>query len=499
MADVGARAPAARAPGRGRATGQAVAAAAALAAARQAKYHALLTRIGLNANAIVALDGMGLDALSSFADLTEDDIPAMVKELRQTGTIIRQSSQNFLSALRYWIMRQNRLETQVTPNDFNDLMMRYSLRRWQLSNEKAPENLIKAPEEFKNNTKWRDFREGFVTFMSHTKGQCDFLLSYVLRENEGLPEDEDEYETQEELEAAMVPLRGAYYDEDNHDVFDSLKSRLLNGPAWTWVQDFDTKRDGRGAWKALHAHFEGVGGQIRMKTSAYASIKRAEYKGAKNFDFDLYKRIHTQAHADLKRYGEPVPEMKKVKDVLDGITEPSLQPVKYTMAGFPDLMNNFSEAANYIGQIVDLNKKNDAVIRQVSSSSSSSRTSDGNHKKGGRGGRSCGRGGRGGRGRGGRGGHGGRSTQSAGRWISYEDWQAMPEHEKEKIRTERSNHAKRKISEVTIVEEGHVQDDHNARSQGAGANITRQRADPINAGDQMSRRNRSISHIRSGI
>jgi hypothetical protein len=65
----------------------------------------------------------------------------------------------------------------------------------------------------------------------------------------------------------------------------------------------------------------------------------------------------------------------------------------------------------------------------------------------------------------------------------------MPEHEKEKIRTERSNYAKRKISKVTIVEEGHEQDDHNARSQGAGANTTRQRADPINAGDQMSHRN----------
>jgi hypothetical protein len=104
MADAGARAPAARAPGRGRAAGQAVAAAAALAAARQAEYHALLTRIGLNANAIVALDGMGLDALSPFTDLAEDDIPAMVKELRRTGTIIHQSSQNFLSALRYWMM-----------------------------------------------------------------------------------------------------------------------------------------------------------------------------------------------------------------------------------------------------------------------------------------------------------------------------------------------------------------------------------------------------------
>jgi hypothetical protein len=140
---------------------------------------------------------------------------------------------------------------------------------------------------------------------------------------------------------------------------------MLNGPAWTWIQNYDTKRDGRSAWKTLKAHFEGVGSQIRLKTAAYASIKRADYKGHKYFDFDLYKKIHTQAHSDLKRYGEPVPETKKVKDFLDGITEPSLQPVKFTIAGFPNLMNNFTEASNYIGQIIDMNKKNDAIIRSI--------------------------------------------------------------------------------------------------------------------------------------
>jgi hypothetical protein len=142
---------------------------------------------------------------------------------------------------------------------------------------------------------------------------------------------------------------------------------------------------------------------------------------------------------------------------------------------------------NYIGQIFDLNKKNDSVIRQVSPSFSSSCTSDGSHKKDGRG---CG-GGRGGRGRAGRGGHGGKSIQSAGRWISYDDWQAMPEHEKDKIRTERRNYAKRKISQVNVVEDG--QEDHNTRipggnGTGVNANI-RQRDKPIDAGDRMSRRN----------
>jgi len=144
--------------------------------------------------------------------------------------------------------------------------------------------------------------------MSHTKGQCDFPLSYVLREEEVLLDKERVFESNEALDEALVPLQGPYYDEDNRAVFDALKSQLINGPAWTWILDHDARRDGRAAWKALQAHFEGVGGQIRMKMAAYASIKRAEYKGVKNFDFDMYKQIHTEAHADLKQYGEPVPD-----------------------------------------------------------------------------------------------------------------------------------------------------------------------------------------------
>ncbi|MFN9982464.1 MAG: hypothetical protein ACK53Y_21230, partial [bacterium] len=59
------------------------------------------------------------------------------------------------------------------------------------------------------------------------------------------------------------------------------------------------------------------------------------------------------------RFGEPVPEVKKVKDFLDGITDSTLQPVEYTITGLSQLMESFNEAANYIGNIIDLNKKNE--------------------------------------------------------------------------------------------------------------------------------------------
>jgi hypothetical protein len=81
MADV-ARAPAAAVAGRGRGgrAGRGVAAVAAAVAQQQQAYQNLLTRVGLSAAAIVAIAGLALDSLHSFVDLTDDDIPAMIKE-----------------------------------------------------------------------------------------------------------------------------------------------------------------------------------------------------------------------------------------------------------------------------------------------------------------------------------------------------------------------------------------------------------------------------------
>jgi len=97
----------------------------------QAQYQALLRRTGLSDAAIVALEDFGLDSLEAIFDLTEDDIPAITKELRRTGTVIKQSSQNYLQALRYWIMCQERLLRNYTAQEFSDLVMRTSLQRWK--------------------------------------------------------------------------------------------------------------------------------------------------------------------------------------------------------------------------------------------------------------------------------------------------------------------------------------------------------------------------------
>ncbi len=309
----------------------------------------------------------------------------------------------------------------------------------------------------------------------------------------------EDYDTIDAYKEAIVPLSGPQFDQDNNVVFDSLKSYVLGGPHWTWIQDFERRRDGRGAWKALKEHFEGPSNQLRLKASAYAAIKRAEYKGAKNFDYELYRRIHTQAHSDLARYGEPVPEAKKVKDFLDGITDSSLQTAKYTIAGFSHLMGNFHDAANYIGNIIDMNKKNE--FRHVGAVTG--RGSGGRNKGRGRTqikGRENGRGRNGGRGRGRGGRGGGRSNNSPGRWITAEEWQNMSDEDKESIRNARANYAKRKISAIGTGEH----DDDETHPNDSGGNRTnnsskkQQRATAESAGDHMNRGSRSyISQVRS--
>jgi hypothetical protein len=57
-----------------------------------------------------------------------------------------------------------------------------------------------------------------------------------------------------------------------------LQSLTLNGPAWAWINNYERIRDGRGAWKALIAYYEGDLMKTRTKQECYDAIAKAVYK-----------------------------------------------------------------------------------------------------------------------------------------------------------------------------------------------------------------------------
>jgi hypothetical protein len=99
--------------------------------------------------------------------------------------------------------------------------------------------------------------------------------------------------------------------------------------------------------------------RTRSKKECYKSIAKATYQGTKkNFDFSAYVAIHQQAHQDLIRLGEPIPENKKVHDFLHGITDPQCSNIKLSVLANPIFINDFPQAVNYMASAIDLMTKN---------------------------------------------------------------------------------------------------------------------------------------------
>jgi len=65
----------------------------------QQAFHLMLGTMGFSANAIAALNDLGIDNMDALCDITEKDIPSMMKEIRRGNIFIRQTSQNYLQAL----------------------------------------------------------------------------------------------------------------------------------------------------------------------------------------------------------------------------------------------------------------------------------------------------------------------------------------------------------------------------------------------------------------
>jgi len=128
-------------------------------------------------------------------------------------------------------------------------------------------------------------------------------------------------ETDEKIGRAI--LTGPLYASDNADMYDLIKSLSGNGPLWFFIQPFERQRNGRGAWQALVNYFEGDTMKTRLKQAAYKSITKVIYQGTRrNFEFSTYVTIYQRAHQALAKYNEPVPESKKVRDFIEGITDP---------------------------------------------------------------------------------------------------------------------------------------------------------------------------------
>jgi hypothetical protein len=231
-----------------------------------------LIRLGLAPIAAQEFINNGITTPEELRVLSSEHLFRLIKQIHRdnmNGIFIPYKSQQYVEAVMYWTNRQHIIGAPYTA----DLITRPLAVEWirRMKEEQVEKEaratlaaIVKAPESFKRETKWRPWKESVMTYLNTQIGQANLSLSYILREDD-YPEINAVFTTMHEELVQCAILYGTEYNANNGKVYDFLQSLTLNGPAWSWIYAFQRTRDGRGTWKALLSYYEGDAMRTRTK------------------------------------------------------------------------------------------------------------------------------------------------------------------------------------------------------------------------------------------
>jgi hypothetical protein len=420
--------------------------------------------------------------------------------------------EQLLTAMRHWVKTRVRTNRDIHPDLFTrDVAIAEAIKMVNIAEEAQgeKESDVKLPDKFKITSKWIVFSEAVDTYLNRLRGQGRIPLNYVTRSIEN-PEPGTIYQTEQEMMIATTPLTGDQYDLDNERVYGIIKQLILEGPAWSYVTDvIDRARNGRAAWLALRSHYEGESFLNKQKEETYKMIENVHYKGERTtFTFEHFTGILTKGYNDLQRYGEPVLEAKKVRDLLSKISDPKLESAKQAVRINAQYKNNFDLAINFLAESVETLDR--SKVRMVAETQShvhfahgrGGRNNTQSGRTGGRTTRGRGRFGRGtrnhgGHGRGGRGRGRGKSDESTNNYIPPSEWNAMSPQQRQTFLQARAASRINAMSSVVSMN-----DDVSAISTPTGIQVPSQvaqlRQDQVSAAITTTQDNNANNSVISG-
>jgi hypothetical protein len=474
--------------------------------AQIAAYREALGRIGFDVPAQLALSQNGFNSMYNMLIYSRDQIRHVCKVLRerQTDPIpISMEHEQLLTAMWHWVKTRTRTNQSIESHLFTrEVAITEAIKMVNIeADTKETDTEMKLPEKFKPTTKWTIFSESVDTYLNQLKGQGRIPLNYIIR-HQAEPDPDAVYATEQEFLVATTPLEGEPYDLDNERVYAIIKQLILDGPGWSYMTNtIDRTKDGRGAWQALQAHYEGESYMNKQKEDAYKMIEHLHYKGERaTFTFEHFSTQLTKAYNDLQRYNEPILESKKVRDLLNKITDPKLESAKQAIQINHAYKNDLSMALNFLAESVDTHDRGKPrMISGIQSFPRGGRSSQarGYHRGGrtGRTGRSIhhragnryhggqGRGGRTGRGRDGCRTGADDVTNTSNTYIPPSEWNAMTPSQRQTFLQAR---AAARISALTSVLTPLPTDDMSAVTTGTGVPAQISQVSQVSTSQQMT-------------
>jgi hypothetical protein len=335
-------------------------------------------------------DDQAVQSLDTLREIDDDMIREMARAIRKPGDGIQGYSISELSVSRlkllaFWARHMWRTSrgvddwTETTWDDISDLADQKSLE------DDVKGSTIPSPPELALDTKTAaaSFTHLKTYLRTRRSRKTGLPLDYVTRVNirgpfdapVDAPEDPPAYGHQdspyvsidEELIARAPILRHdtphdqlAVTDEileangpfekgfllDSAEVFDILHTVWGKSTWWTHCKAFTKTKNGRQAFRTLHAQLLGGPKAIASGAAILSQLQSLKYEGdRRNYTFDKYVQLHMEQHnlhADLADYGvAPLSENLKILWFKDGIVDKSFEAVKMNLIATPERYETF--------------------------------------------------------------------------------------------------------------------------------------------------------------
>lgn len=358
--------------------------------------------------------------------------PPVVQNIRNPGVYVSALAEMNLTITCYIARHYYRTNRTLTA----DLITLDSIERYQMY--KKAEKDYKEPDELLKLTKVdkvQDFIDDFPEHLEKYVGQDGRPLSYVIRNDVVIPDEDDDptygepgcaYASFRDEIAARSSIAGNHYSVDNARVLQLLNDAIAaHTHVKAWVKDYQRSHDGRNAWFTFRTHYRGQSELETIQVKAEQRLDNLIYRGEKpRYNFELHVSNHRKSHNEiLKASGIALQESVKVRKLTSSLQAPELKTAKATIAAIDTLRQNFDECVNYLKGQIHRNDSGQTEDRQVSSAASNAngnkrKASDGNedssNKKKGK-----------------------KGKNKLDRWYSPAEYRALPQKQKDALKAAR--------------------------------------------------------------
>ena len=380
----------------------------------------MLRRIGINQAGIEQLSSDDFDTMKVLVDQYKDDVTefsSYLKTINKSNSPVRFSpviSNRIIAVLHYFIQAVTCFHTvpdlaTIDRDEATALVDPYNAYI-KFKDLDADEDVIIDLPVLKGHENWIQYRDKFMSNLTNMTGSNGTPLAYVIDDTERAVTNRNNHlietpsiniESTETYKTEMIHF-GIHFRRDNSKIWQLLKKSLLGTQPYHHIDQWSRQENGRKAWEALRAYYEGQDYVNRTIQECLTKVRTMYYRGeSPRFNFkkfidvqkDCYKRLRDVGYND----GKGLDDASKCSNLKQMIMPEAQLETALSMARTQGLFSgSFDELIHFLKAEVDeltLRKSQQRANRsQRVSSVTMGRGSSGRGGHQGRGGRGRGRG-----------------------------------------------------------------------------------------------------------